>query len=166
MSRTPTIDKAKLREALVGRLREELTSRFQAARAAEAGATDPQNKAENKYDTRGLELSYLAAGQGRQIVELQASIAEIEAMTVRDFTPGEPAGLGALVTLASAAPGEAETLYFIAPGGGGTEVQMGRKEIVIITPVSPLGRQLIGKKKGDEFTLARTGPTHRILAVC
>jgi transcription elongation GreA/GreB family factor len=166
VSRPSTIDKAALRQALVERLSEELASRFKAARAAEAGATDPQNKAENKYDTRGLELSYLAAGQGRQIAELQASIAEIQAMTLRDFTASEPAGLSALVTLACATPGEDETIYFIAPGGGGSDVQMGKREVVVITPLSPLGRQLIGKKKGDEFSLTNRGPLHRVLAVC
>jgi len=164
VSRSPAIDKSAVREALLTRLREELASRFKAGREAEAGATDPQNKAENKYDTRGLELSYLAAGQSRQIAQLEANIAEIQSMPLRDFAPTEAAGVGALVTVAPAS-GTEETVYFLAPGGGGTELTMGRREIVVITPASPLGQQLVGQKKDHTFALGRSGPSQRIVGV-
>ncbi|MEC7200257.1 MAG: transcription elongation factor GreAB, partial [Verrucomicrobiota bacterium] len=38
----------------------------QANRQASAGATDEQSRAETKWDTSGLEASYLARGHARQ----------------------------------------------------------------------------------------------------
>jgi hypothetical protein len=162
VSRPTPIDKAALRQAIVDRLREDLVRSFAAARAAEAGATDPQNKAENKYDTRGLELSYLAAGQARRVADLEATVDQFQAMPLRDFAPDEAAGLGAVVTVAM---GKDEATYFLAPQGGGTEVVVGKREVFVITPLSPLGQQLIGKKKGDTFSLTPRGPTQQVIGI-
>jgi transcription elongation GreA/GreB family factor len=43
--------------------------------------------------------------------------------------------------------------YFIGPRAGGTEVIHDKKEILVITPQSPLGEQLVGKKSGDTLQL-------------
>ena len=40
--------------------------------------------------------------------------------------------------------------YFIGPRAGGTEVLHDKKEILVITPQSPLGEQLMGKKSGEQ----------------
>ena len=45
-----------------------------AAKASHAEATAEENRAENKYDTRGLEASYLATGQANKVLELEAAI--------------------------------------------------------------------------------------------
>ena len=42
------------------------------------------------------------------------------------------------------------SIYFLGPRAGGTEVIHDRKEILVITPQSPLGEQLLGKKAGDQ----------------
>ena len=44
------------------------------------------------------------------------------------------------------------SLYFIGPRNGGLEVQFGRKEVTVITPQSPLGQNLMGKKSGQHWT--------------
>ena len=121
------------------------------AREAHAGATDEQNKAENKYDTRGLEASYLAAGQARQVAELEAAITAFTMLPARAFAPGEGIGLGALVELEQ--NGE-RTLYFMGPSAGGTEAKCGKREVLVITPQSPLGSQLQGRQQGDWLNLA------------
>ena len=59
----------------------------------------------------------------------------------------EPIGLGALVELEH---GGEKSFYFIGPRAGGTEVLHDKKEILVITPQSPLGEQLMGKKSGDQ----------------
>jgi transcription elongation GreA/GreB family factor len=41
------------------------------------------------------------------------------------------------------------SFYFIGPRAGGTEVAYGKKEILVITPQSPLGEQLLGRKQGE-----------------
>ena len=161
------MNKRALVKAIIARLCDELALNLQAARLAAAGATDEQNKAENKYDTRGLELSYLAAGQGRQIAEAEATIALFRALALRDFGPLEAIDLTALISLESPANSdEPQPLYFLAPRGGGTEVRYARRGILVITPQSPLGQQLLGRRKGDRISFGRPATEHRIATVC
>ena len=108
--------KPALLKAIIARLDAELALSLHAARIAAAGATDEQNKAENKYDTRGLELSYLAAGQGRQIAETEAAIGQLRTLALRDFGPLDPIDLSAVITLESRKKtADTQPLYFLAP---------------------------------------------------
>jgi transcription elongation GreA/GreB family factor len=141
------VKKQKLVQKIIDRLREDLALYHKAADAARAEATHEQSKAEHKYDTRGLEASYLARGQSRQAAELSAAIEKFEKLTVRDFAASDPIDAGAALEL----QGPRETnFYFIGPRGGGTEVIHDKKEFLVITPESPLGAQLIGKKQGEK----------------
>lgn len=142
-----TVNKRAIIKKITAKLAGELEVYFRAAHFARAEATHEQNKAEHKYDTRGLEASYLARGQSRQAAELEAAIAEFEKLDPRPFAAGEAIGLGALVELDH---GGDASIYFLGPRAGGTEVIHDRKEILVITPQSPLGGQLMGKKQGDQ----------------
>jgi transcription elongation GreA/GreB family factor len=144
------VNKRLIINKIVAKLAGELEVYFRAAHYARAEATHEQNKAENKYDTRGLEASYLAHGQSRQAAEIEAAIAEFEKLNPRPFSADEAIGLGALVTLEH---GGETLLYFIGPRAGGTEVVQDKKEIFVITPQSPLGSRLMGKKRGDRPAL-------------
>jgi transcription elongation GreA/GreB family factor len=140
------VNKRALIKKITAKLAGELELYFRAAQYARAEATHEQNKPENKYDTRGLEASYLARGQSRQAAELEAAIVEFEKLGAKPFADGEAIGLGALVELEH---GGEKTLYFLGPRAGGTEVLHDRREILVITPQSPLGVQLLGRKAGD-----------------
>ncbi len=131
----------------------ELELLTQAALATHAEATDDENKAEDKYDTRGLEASYLAIGQSKQAEETALALQQFQSLTLRDFAPGEPVSLGALVVL----EGKGKNYYFIGPRAGGTEVQHDGRAVLVITPQSPLGRQLVGKIQGDAVQLELGG---------
>src|SRR5438128_1272244 len=137
--------KADLLKSIIDELAKSLQVLEKAARASHAEATHESSKAENKYDTRGLEAAYLAGGQARQVKEIMESIKIYEAMAPRNFSAEEPIDLTALVELE--ADGSRNT-YFIGPRSGGLEVNYARKDIIVITPQSPLGSNLIGKKKG------------------
>jgi transcription elongation GreA/GreB family factor len=150
------MDKQALIQKIVARLVSELELYFRAAHSARAEATHEQSKAENKYDTRGLEAAYLARGQSRQAAELEASIAAFEKLSLRTFGAGEEIDLGALVELEQK---NERTLYFIGPKAGGTEVELEGREVMVITPQSPLGTQLQGRKQGDRLQLALAGAT-------
>jgi hypothetical protein len=139
---------------IVARLTEELEVYFRAAQFSRAEATHESSKAENKYDTRGLEASYLARGQSKQAAELIIAIAEFKKLPVKKFGVDEPIGLGALVELEH--NGE-KSFYFIGPRAGGTEILHDKKEILVITPQSPLGEQLMGNKSGDQPQLTFGG---------
>ena len=140
------MNKRAIIKKIIARLTEELQVYFRAAHASRTEATHESSKAENKYDTRGLEASYLARGQSKQAAEIEAAITEFEKLPVKKFDVDEPISLGALVELEN----DGENLfYFIGPRAGGTEILHDKKEILVITPQSPLGEQLLGKKSGD-----------------
>ncbi|WP_236860664.1 hypothetical protein [Candidatus Reidiella endopervernicosa] len=48
-------------------------------------ATDDENVAENKYDTLGLEASYLAQGQAQRVAECEADLAVFRQLEPRLF---------------------------------------------------------------------------------
>jgi transcription elongation GreA/GreB family factor len=148
------MNKRAIIKKIIARLTDELEIYFRAAKFSRAEATHESSKAESKYDTRGLEASYLARGQSKQAAELEAAIAEFEKLPAKKFAAAEPIGLGALVELET---GGENLFYFIGPLAGGTEVLHDRKEILAITPQSPLGEQLLGKKSGDKLQLKLGG---------
>jgi hypothetical protein len=158
------VNKAAVVQKIIAQLAAEMEGYARSARAAHAEATDEQSKAENKYDTRGLEASYLARGQSRQAAETAEALKQFAALPIRDFGPADAIDLSALVELESAT---AKTCYFIGPCAGGTEIMEGRREILVITPQSPLGQQLVGRKQGDrwETQLAGKRVTYRVASV-
>jgi len=148
--------KAELIKQIIASLTKSLSILEKAARASHAEATHESSRAENKYDTRGLEAAYLAGGQARQAKEILDSIKVYESLTTKDFTPGEPIELTALVELNSDAT---RSTYFIGPRGGGLEIVRRNKEIMVITPQSPLGQNLMGRKAGDRWQTKLGGVT-------
>ena len=154
------MNKRALIEKIVKQLTSDLEGYMRAARAAHAEATHEQSRAENKYDTRSIEASYLARGQSKQAAEIEAAIEAFGKLDGRAFAPGEPADLGALVELEGA--GE-RTIYFIGPKAGGTEVMHQKREVLVITPASPLGEQLMGRKQGESLQMTIAGATNKYL---
>jgi transcription elongation GreA/GreB family factor len=140
--------KTELLKLIVAELSRNLAVLEAAARASHAEATHESSKAENKYDTRGLEAAYLAGGQARQVREILDAIALYEALTIKNFVSGEAIDLTALVELEA---DHARSTYFIGPKSGGLEIQHRKREIMVITPQSPLGQQLMGRKAGEHW---------------
>src|SRR5512135_3571750 len=118
------MNKRQLLTQIVAKLSENLSVLERAARASHTEATHESSKAENKYDTRGLEAAYLACGQARQAREILDSIKAYESLQRRDFAPGEPIELTALVELEL--DGQ-RSFDFIGPRHGGLEIQFQRK---------------------------------------
>src|SRR5580765_7513200 len=125
------MNKTQLLKQIVARLSENLSTLENAARASHAEATHESSKAENKYDTRGLEAAYLAGGQARQAKEILDSIKVYESLIVKAFASRDPVDLTALVKLETDG---AQSRYFIGPRSGGLEVMSGRNEVTVITP--------------------------------
>lgn len=146
MKNTP---KHALKQALVNALEQTLQVLEHAHADAQAGATHPEAKPENDKDTRALEASYLARGQALRIVELRAAVAEVRAMGV-DPASGSVA-VGSLVSVLEHAQ---PVRFFLAPHGGGTKLPGG---VQVVTPRSPLGTALVGKRVGDACELAAAG---------
>jgi transcription elongation GreA/GreB family factor len=151
--------RAALKAELLALLGSQLETLERAHRAVCEGATHEEAKPENDKDTRALEQSYLARGQAARIDEVRASIAGVTALALRDFVD-RPAALGALVVLEE--DGE-ESMLLLAPGGGGARLADGTVQVV--TPPSPLGRALLGKRAGDPVEVVVAGKTRTMQVV-
>jgi len=123
---------------------------LESARETCAGVTDPENKAENKYDTRGLEASYLAAGQGEQVEALAEAVQMFQSSSFPDFGDLDGIGPGALVETEI---GNERLYYLLAPKAGGITCEYEGCEVTVLTPEAPLRQKILGLKKGD--TLAQ-----------
>jgi transcription elongation GreA/GreB family factor len=143
------MEKTQIIKQIAARLSKSLGVMEKAARASHSEATHESSKADNKYDTRGLEAAYLAGGQARQAKEILDSIKLYQSLAARDFAPGEAIDLTALVELDFDG---ARSTYFIGPRNGGLEIEFQRKAITVITPQSPLGQILMGKQAGQRWT--------------
>ena len=147
------------KRVIVGLIVEQLTEQLQnlagVSRAMHADASDEQSKPEDKYDTRGLETAYLASSQARMATEMEQALAIYQALELKKFLEKTPIDVTALVELES---NGACTLHFLGPKGGGLEIHHKGQEILVITPESPLGQQLLGKKVGDRIKFVTRGP--------
>lgn len=147
-------DKLELQKRVVERLETDLANAIAAADDAHKAATNEESKAENKYDTRGLEASYLAAGQSRRVEEIRQALQAWRTLHMRDFDEALGIQLGALVWLENA-QGQQQCLL-LGPDGAGIKLTYGDQSLMLITPRAPLGQQLIGQGTGDNVTSAGT----------
>jgi len=152
--------KTTILKALLAELENDL-HRLQAAnKDASAGATSGEARAETKWDTCGLEASYLARGHAQQFKALAADVHELRAFTPPSFKD-LPIDVGALVDVEQ---GGETMLFYLLPCGGGTELAVDGREVTVITPESPVGAVLLGKQQGDTYSF-RAGLTGKILNV-
>ena len=146
-----SLDKRLILEELRRLVHEEFETVAASQQETQAGATHEESKPENDKDTRALESSYLARGLARRVGELQDAATMLDALELRTFDDETPIALSALVTLED---DDGETRhYFVAPGGGGLKLDVAGAKIAIVTPSSPLGRALIGKRLDDDVEL-------------
>lgn len=127
-------------------------SAVDAAQRAYETATDDENAAENKYDTLGLEASYLAHGQSKRVAECEADVMVFKKLEPLEFLSDTPVAIGALVYIEDEMGGE--QIIFLSPVAGGLKIKFNNKEITLITPSSPLGKALFTCFVDDEIEVA------------
>ncbi len=122
-----------------------------AAQRAYDTATNEENKAENKYDTLGLEASYLAHGQSKRVAECEADVINFKKLKAVVFLPNDVISLGALVCLEDQSG--VEQYIFLSPVAGGLKIKFDDKEVTMITPSAPIGKALCSHVMGDEVEI-------------
>ena len=162
-ARSPmAISKRIIVQQIIEQLTEQLSTLAGASRAMHADASDEQNKAEDKYDTRGLETAYLASSQARLATETEQAVAAYQNLELRKFGENATIDVTALVELES---NGAHTLYFLGPKAGGMEINHRGSEILVITTESP-ARTATGRKKNRRLLqLLTRGPSQEFRVV-
>lgn len=141
---TNVLEKQRLLHEVIEALERSLAALTNAAKEAKEYATDKDSKAESKYDTRGLEASYLAGAHAEKADSLGDAIE-----LLRNFKlPHQPteAMLGAVMII-TGDDGEDEA-FFLLPAGGGIELEWQNLTITVISHKSPRAQSLIGLAPG------------------
>lgn len=140
------MEKSLLISALITELRLRYDRAIAALSGAREAATGADTKAENKYDTRGLEASYLAAGQAEQADELARALHAVEHFDFPAFDLDDPIAVGALVETEQ---DDELRHYLLAPAGGGIVLEGEGERVTVLGPASPLATKLIGQVSGS-----------------
>ena len=159
------VNKSALRDLILQQLQQELARQSGAAQMARDEAISEESRAQNKWDTHSQEAAYLAEGQAKLAAEISESIEIYATLPLPDFSADDAIALGAVVELEGGAGNSA--WYFLGPRAGGLDIVVDGLNLLVLTPQSPLGRQLIGKRAGDTVNVgARAMPSgQRILSV-
>ncbi len=131
------MDKAFLASQLAGKLKQVYE---QALRSAEDARVDAKTGAPRAVN--------LAAATRNRLEAAQSAWAAVADFKPSALTKGERIKLGALVEVED---GEGGKTLFLAPAGAGEELEGpgGDGFFQVVTPGSPLGKGLMGKKVGD-----------------
>lgn len=145
-------------------LEEDLAVMKAAAKAAHEAATHEESKPENEYDTRGLEMSYLAGAQAERAGQIEEVLYLFRSLEFKDFGVDDPIRATALVELKM---GQKKTTILLMPKGGGVQIDYAGKHIQIVTPQSSLGAALLGLQTGDivEYEVGQAVREGEVLAV-
>jgi len=149
------MNKIQLLEKIVVELEAVHKNAVDATKLAHETATHGEAVAENKYDTFGLEASYLAHGQAKRVVECEADLTYYKKLIAQDFSDKTAIGLGALIYLKGI--NSSENSVFLGSAAGGLKIAFNNESIMIITPSAPLGKLLIGRYVGDVIEMMAAG---------
>ena len=131
------MDKTFLVEQLGAKLREAV----QLTHRANVGAREEAR-------TGAARAVNLALGQGQRETGARLALDALDAFRPRPLGRGEPIGLGAIVELED---GESGKTLFVAPVGAGQELTgpEGDGFFHVVTPGSPFGKAVMGRRVGD-----------------
>ena len=149
------IDKQKLLSQIIEQLKKDHQLLLQAATAAHAAATHAENIPDSKYETLSVEASYIAQGQANRAQDILKAIKSFRGLELQKLPADGSIRLGALVLLEE--EDNLQRQIFLGPASGGLKLKYEGSEIMVITPDSPLGENLLGRKMGDECELTTAG---------
>jgi transcription elongation GreA/GreB family factor len=153
------MDKAFLIEQLASRLRASLSVARKAEHAAAAEARDGATPAEKREDARvALENSMLAGAQSARAERTLADLGTLATFRPPAFARTARVALGALVEVEDGAEGQT---FFLAPVGAGIELSGpdGDGFLSVVTPLSPVGKAVLGRRVGDTIEVEVRGET-------
>ena len=145
------MNKEQFREQILARLAADHQLLLHAAKSSHAAATHEDNAPDSKYETLALEASYIAQGQANRAQEIKQAIEAYRQLVLQKFSEQSQIRMSALVQLEDQQGNEKQV--FIGPAAGGLKLDHEGQEIMLITPDSPLGSELIGRQVDESFQI-------------
>jgi transcription elongation GreA/GreB family factor len=151
------MDKQFLVEQLTDQLRESAAVARKAGQAAAEEARDGASPAEKREDARvHQENSSLARAQTERAQRAAAELSVLETFRPQNFPAKGAVALGAIVEVED---GDQGRTFFLAPVGAGVELTGpgGDGFLSVVTPKSPVGQAVLGKRVGDTVEVTVKG---------
>jgi transcription elongation GreA/GreB family factor len=147
------MDKRALVEQLSAQIMRSANAAQRAGEEALLEARDGATAAEKREDARvALEGQSLARAQSRRVDKARAELATLETFRPDRFVAGARIAVGAIVEVED---GDEGRTFFLAPVGAGIELTGpgGDGYLSVVTPASPVGRAVLGRKVGDTIEI-------------
>jgi hypothetical protein len=141
-------------EQLKSRIRESAAVARREGTAAAIEARDGASPSEKSVDARvALEYANLARAQIRRADQAADDVAALESFRPQPLSRHAPIAVGAVIEVDDGTEGRT---LFLAPVGAGVELTMpdGDGFLIVVTPASPLGKAVLGRKVGDTVEVA------------
>jgi transcription elongation GreA/GreB family factor len=151
------MDKRFLVEQLSERLRESAQVARKAGDAAAEEARAGATPAEKREDGRvAMEYAGLARGQKERAARAAAEVSVLETFHPQPLPARGPIALGAIVEVEDGSQGRT---FFLAPVGAGVELTGpgGDGFLSVVTPASPVGKAVMGRRVGDTVEVVVKG---------
>jgi transcription elongation GreA/GreB family factor len=145
------LDKKELVAQLEEQLRALAREAAQASAAAAEEAAHGASASEKREDARvALEYAGLARGQRQRADRALRELSELSGLRVAPLPRRAPIVVGAVVEVEDEDSGEGRT-FFLSPVGAGMTITGpdGDGYLTVVTPSSPIGRAVLGKRVGD-----------------
>jgi transcription elongation GreA/GreB family factor len=153
-----TVLVAQLAEKLADSARAALAARDALASEAREGAT-PDEKRE---DARAAhQVATLGKASERRAKTALAEVDTLTAFRPQPLAAKAAIAVGAIVEIEEAETGEGRT-FFLAPVGAGVTLTGpgGDGHLSVVTPASPIGRAVLGRRTGDVVDVTIEGELH------
>ena len=142
------MSKQQIVKRVAAQIKQQLDTMQEAARVSHEASTGEDAKAESKYDTRGLEASYLADAQAEQCQILTRSLHIFESLTLDDLPAGSSVEPGALVE--GTLDGNI-CYYLLTPCAGGITIEHDGFDLTTLSPDAPLYQNLLDCNVGEKL---------------
>lgn len=144
-----------LRAQLGALAREARRAGVLATEEARAGATAREKRVDSRV---ALENGNIARAQAARARRAERELEAVDGFAPVPLGDGARIAVGAIVEIEADDTGEGRTL-FIAPVGAGLTLTGpgGDGDFLVITPASPIGRALIGRRVGDVIDVTIRG---------
>ncbi len=150
-----------MKNQILGLLKASLVSDFKQCQAlaqkSRSDSADPELVQKSKYETQGIEASYLADAHSKRLLELANDLKRFEEFESKPALRKDVVLVGSLVALKSNSKTE---YYFISPVAVLKPLLVQGHEIKVISEKSPLAQELIGLKVGQDFEIEVKGKAH------
>lgn len=150
------MDKQDLVAQLVRQLEASARAALAARDVAAAEARDGATPDEKREDARAAhQAGTLGRAQQKRAQDALAQVDALAAWKPEPAKPGRPIAVGAIVEIEDPETGQGRTIFLAPVGAGVTLTGPGGDGVLsVVTPASPVGKAVLGKKLGDTVAIA------------